>query len=349
MLNRLAVLFSLIILVTAGCASSQWALREEKSAIALQWPYQPNKAKVTYVKAVSGFTPSNGSQSLLRAVVYGKDGDGEGGFKLPVAVAIGKDGRIAVADMGCRCVYLYIPSEQRYIQLSKGDADVLGAPVSVIFDDNLNLYVSDSAAAKVFVFDRAGTLLTSLPKAGADRLKRPTGLAYNSHDKLLYVVDTLESKIWAFNAEGDVVFSFGERGERNGSFNFPTHVSWSPSDTIYVTDAMNFRIQIFNGRGGFIRSFGYHGDGSGNFAMPKGVTADKDGIIYVVDSLFDNVQLFDRNGNFLLTVGKRGSDFAEFWLPSGIFLDENGILYICDTYNGRIQLFRITENYEGGK
>lgn len=348
MLNRLTVLFILITFVIAGCAS-QWAIREEKSAIALQWPYQPNKAKVTYVKAVSGFTPSNGSQSMLRAIVYGKNGNGEGVFKLPVAVAIGKDGRIAVADMGCRCVHLYILSEQRYIQLSKVDVDVLVAPVSVIFDDNLNLYVSDSAAAKVFVFDSGGALLTSLPKAGADRLKRPTGLAYNSRDKLLYVADTLDSRILAFSAEGDVVFSFGQRGERNGSFNFPTHVFWSPSGTIYVTDAMNFRIQMFDARGGFIRSFGQHGDGSGNFAMPKGIAADKDGVIYVVDSLFDNVQLFDRNGEFLLTVGKRGSDFGEFWLPSGIFLDENSILYVCDTYNGRIHLFRITENYGDGK
>jgi DNA-binding beta-propeller fold protein YncE len=338
---------ALIVLLTNGCAS-KWALRTEKSEIELQWPYQPDRAKVTYVMSLKGFERSSSSQSVFNAIVYGKSGDDDS-LSQPVAVAVGRDGRIAIADRDCNCVHLYLPGEEYYRRLSNTDTETFMSPVSVIFDDDLKLYVSDSVAGKLFVFSREGAFLFALQKAGSDYLKRPTGLAYNSRLKLLYVVDTLGNKVYAFNSEGEVVFSFGTRGEGRGQFNLPTHIFWSPAGSVYVTDAMNFRIEIFDESGVFLGSFGRHGDGSGDLARPKGVAADKDGNIYVVDSLMDNIQLFDREGKFLLTVGKRGSDFAEFWLPSGMFIDGRGTLYICDTYNRRVQIFRITENYADEK
>jgi len=336
-------------LATASCASSQWSLKTERSGIALQWPYQPNKAKVTYVMAIKGFTPRWGAASLLRAVVYGKDGSDEGAFSVPVAVATGRDGRIAVADIGCKCVHLYIPGAERYVRLSAAEKEAFISPVGVIFDDDLNLFISDSVAGKIYVFSGGGTYLFSFPGAGTQALERPTGLAYSSLEKRLYVADTLGNKIYAFDEKGNTLFSFGRRGEEKGGFNYPTHIFLAPSGVLHVTDTLNFRIELFDKSGGFLDSFGHHGDGSGDLAMPKGVAADKDGSIYVVDALFDNVQLFDRKGKFLLTIGKRGTDFGEFWLPSGIFIDKNDTLYVCDTYNRRVQVFRITENYVDGK
>jgi len=336
-----------LLLFLAGCAT-KWDLRTEQSEIALQWPYQPATAKATYLMAMSGVERSSSTGSVMRAIVYGGTGDDINAFMLPVSVVTGSDGRIAVADTGCRCVRLYIPNEKRYLEVTAARDEELRSPVSVAFDDELRLYVSDSAIGKVFVFGSDGTFLSSLHRAGSGHLKRPTGLAYNLSRKLLYVVDTFENRVYAFDAKGESVFSFGGRGEDAGLFNFPTHIFWSPQGILYVTDSLNFRIQIFDDSGGYLDSFGKHGDGSGDFAMPKGVAVDKSGIIYVVDGLFDNIQLFNGKGEFLLTIGRRGTDFGEFWLPSGIFIDTGGILYVCDTYNRRIQLFRVNENYGNG-
>lgn len=311
--------------------------------VAPQWPYQPNKAKVTYVQAFSGLTHSNDSGSIVRKIVFGENED-RNAFILPVAVATARDGRIAVADMGRRCVHLYVPAEQRYVQLSGSDAEKISSPVGVIFDDDLRLYVSDSAG-KVFAFGPDGRLLFTLQNAGADKLQRPTGIAYSPQSKKLYVVDTLANKVDVFGTQGDFAFSFGERGEAAGRFNFPTHIFRSAAGELYVTDALNFRVEIFDEEGKALGSFGHHGDGSGDLALPKGIAADKDGVVYVVDGLFDNLQLFDRRGDFLLTVGRRGIDFGEFWLPSGAFINDNDELYVCDTYNRRVQVFRITEGY----
>jgi len=346
MKKLLPVLFLLAVWLMNGCAT-QWTLRSEGTDKALQWPFQPDQPKVTYVMSITGF--KSDSRSLINTVVYGNSGSEDDAFRLPVAVSVGNDGRLAVADVGRKCVHLYIPGQQKYIRLYGTDKEPLASPVGVAFDDEMRLYVSDSLAGKVFVFGNDGAFMFSFQETGAGRLKRPTGIAYNPKDKLVYVADTLENRIYAFNAEGKVVFSFGERGEENGRFNFPIHLFFSRAGDLYVTDTMNFRIEIFNARGGFLGVFGRHGDGSGDFAMPKGVAVDKDGIIYIVDNLFDTIQLFDRKGTFLLNVGKRGRDLGEFWLPSGLFIDDSGLLYLCDTYNARVQIFKITEGYANGK
>jgi DNA-binding beta-propeller fold protein YncE len=342
--GRWAALLLALGLLSPACAT-KWTVRTSPSPAALQWPYAPNKAKLTFVESLTGFAQRSSSSTAFKAFVYGRD-NGEGNsFVLPVSVATGSDGRIAVADMGRRCVHLYVPGEHRYQRLTGTKSGRIVSPVTVIFDDELRLYVSDSAG-RVFGFSRDGEIMLTLDKAGAAPLKRPTGLAYSPRRKLLYVVDTLANRVHAFNTKGDLVFSFGQRGEMASDFNFPTAISWSPRGELYVTNTLAFRIEIFDEDGKPVGSFGRHGDGSGDLAMPKGIAVDKDGIVYVVDGLFDNVQLFNRQGDFLLTLGRRGVDLGEFWLPSGAFISGNGELYVCDTYNRRIQVFRITERYE---
>jgi DNA-binding beta-propeller fold protein YncE len=339
---RTATILALALLAPA-CAS-KWTVRTAPSPVALQWPYQPSKAKLTFVESLTGFSQAKGSRAAFQAFVYGGAKGERNAFVLPVAVATGGDGRIAVADMGRRCVHLYIPETQGYVRLTGGKHDRISSPVAVIFDEESRLYVSDSVG-KIFGFGSDGQLRFVVASAGADALLRPTGLAYSKHRKLLYVVDTLANKVHAFDTTGKLVFSFGQRGDEANRFNFPTHIFWSPLGELYVTNSLAFRIEIFDEDGNALGSFGRHGDGSGDLAMPKGIAVDRDGVVYVVDSLFDNVQLFNRQGDFLLTLGRRGVDFGEFWLPSGAFIGDNQQLYVCDTYNRRIQVFRIVERY----
>ncbi len=341
--RRWVALLAVLIVFTSGCAS-KWALKATRPAVALQWPYQPNPAKLTYVQSLTGLGRETDTGSVMRAVVFGDEGEERNAFILPVAVATGKDGRIAVADLGRRCVHLYIPAQQRYLRLTGSAVEAIASPVGVIFDDDLRLYVADSVG-RVFAFGADGALLLTLHKAGAERLLRPTGVTYSPRTHLLYVVDTLAAKVHAFRSNGDLAFSFGERGDSEGRFNFPTHIARSPSGELYVTDALNFRVEIFDEDGKFLGAFGRHGDGSGDLALPKGLAVDRDGAVYVVDGLFDNVQLFNRHGDFLLTLGRRGQDFGEFWLPAGAFISEDGELYVSDAYNRRVQVFRITAGY----
>ena len=337
-------LASLGLLFLATACSPKWAMRVTQPEMALQWPFQPGRAKVVYEKALTGFAREKGSSSVWRAVVYGNGKDNPDSFLLPVGVATGGDGAMGVADLGRRCVHLYLPAQQLYMKVEGSKTVRMISPVGVAFDEALRLYVSDSSG-RIFAFDPKGEFLFELEKAGDEKLQRPTGLAYSPPRKLLYVVDTLANRVHAVHPDGTLAFSFGRRGEEEGSLNFPTHISWSAPGELFIADSLDFRIEIFDEAGKALGSFGHHGDGSGDLAMPKGVAVDRDGVIYVVDGVFDNVQLFDRRGAFLLTLGGRGVDFGEFWLPTGAFISDSGELYICDTYNHRVQIFRITERY----
>ena len=336
--HKLLVYLFLASFLANGCAS-KWGLQSESSQRPPQWFDHSGTERIRHIETVKGFKEVG--ESVGNRFKYLFFGRSTGNTLIrPVALSTSRDGRFAIADMGCPCVHLYIPAEQKYRRIDGTNTEDLRSPVGVAFDDDLKLYITDSVLGAIQVFDKNGEPLFSIKKAGVTVLQRPTGLAYSSENKILYVVDTLAHDVYAFNPKGDLLFSFGERGIKDGQFNFPTHIAVS-SGTVYIVDAMNFRIQALDSRGKFLASFGRHGDGSGDFAMPKGISVDRDGIFYIVDSLFDNVQLFNLSGDLLLTLGSRGSASGEFWLPSGIFLDENDKLYVCDTYNQRIQIFQI--------
>jgi DNA-binding beta-propeller fold protein YncE len=331
---------ALLILISACGCTSKWVMDAHMTATRLQWPNPPNNPKVKQIFTITGFREEGTSVNTIFS------GKGDSRISQPVAVTRGHDGRLAIADTGCRCVHLYVPAGSEYHELSEAGNKEIVSPVSVVFDDELRLYVSDSTRGEILVFDKQGNYLSSLNGLDGARTVRPTGLAFSNDDKILYAVDTASHKIDAYEKQGKFSFSFGARGYENGQFNFPTHIFWSSPGRLYVTDAMNFRIQIFDDTGSFIAAVGHHGDGSGDFAMPKGIAADKDGIIFVADSLFDNIQLFSMKGDFLLTVGGRGTGPGEFWLPSGIFIDDD-MLFVCDTFNRRVQAFQIFGDYNG--
>lgn len=333
MRKKLFILLLSAALITSGCAS-KWAIKTETPQTAPAWPDQPNKPWIKHVLSLKGFYEQN---APLKELIFGS---GNILLQKPVAMSVGKDGRFAIADTDCKCVHLYIPAEQKYSGIFSAKPDALLSPVGVAFDEDLRLYVSDSALGKILVYDKDGSYLFPISRFGGDVLQRPTGLTYNHIEKILYVIDTLSNKIYAINKNGSPMFSFGKRGSADGDFNFPTHIFWSPSGVIYVTDSLNFRVQIFDSKGRFLTAFGNHGDGSGDFAMPKGIAVDNNGIIYVADALMGNIQLFDKKGRFLLTVGSQGVEHGEFWMPSGIFIADKKV-YVCDTFNQRVQLFEI--------
>ncbi len=324
---------------TAGCATT-WA-PNSLSTSHPQWSGPSQALLVRHTETITGFKRTGTSfSSVMRYIVFGGS-TSETQFVQPVAVAVGSDGRIAVADIGRACVHLYIPSEKAYLMVASAKGAALRTPVGVAFDDDLQLYVSDSTTGAVHVFDRSGAFLRSLRSAGPQPLVRPTGLAWSPTTKLLYVTDTVAGRLYGLTPAGELRLAAGGVGEETGRFNFPTHVAVAPNGDLFVVDAMNFRVQILDPLGSFRSSFGHHGNGSGDLAMPKGIAVDRSGVVYLADTLFDTVQFFDRKGDFLYTIGGRGADQGQFIMPSGIFLDAGNRLYVCDSYNRRVQIFQL--------
>src|SRR5438128_1562408 len=115
--------------LTTGCGST-WSLKTVQPEIALQWPFQPNRAKVTYVRALTGVAPERTSGSVLRDILIGGEAEDRNAFVLPSAVATGTDGRIAVADIGRSCAHLYIPEQHSYLRLTGSERARISSPVA---------------------------------------------------------------------------------------------------------------------------------------------------------------------------------------------------------------------------
>jgi DNA-binding beta-propeller fold protein YncE len=196
------------------------------------------------------------------------------------------------------------------------------------------LFVTDSVAGRVICLNQAGRRQWAIGSEAG--LQRPTGIV--AADDRLHVVDTLAHRIVTVSPEGRVMGSFGSRGAEPGQFNYPTNIARDGAGRLYVTDSMNFRMQILTAQGRYVAAWGHLGDGSGDFNRPKGVAVDRDGHIYVVEGFHDVVQIFDDNGRFLLGFGEPGSGAGQFWLATGIAIASDRI-YVSDSSNRRVQVF----------
>lgn len=249
-------------------------------------------------------------------------------------------GRLIVADPALRVVHILDFERRRYNALTKAKRESFLSPIGVAVDSEDNIYVSDSARARIYVFNRKGKFQRTM---GGGRngleLKRPTGLAIDSERSLLYLTDTLRHQVLVLTLDGKLVKALGRRGTEPGEYNFPTSLTLA-GGYVYVVDAMNFRIQVLTPEGEFVRSFGELGNRNGMLNRPKGIAVDSDGNVYVVDALFETIQVFDSEGRLLSYFGSTGTAEGQFTLPSGIHIAPRGRIYVADSYNRRVQIFR---------
>ena len=337
-LSVISGLFLLLVLL-AGCAAPQHRVNVEKARehqVELFWPLPPAEPRIRFLQDIKGPADIEVQESFfekLAGFLFGKDEDS---IVKPYGITVDSLGRIIITDTGIKRLHVFDMKKKKYFQIPKTADNILKSPIGVAVDALDNIYVSDSVRKKVFVFNKAGRNIGEVE----GEFGRPSGVAIDKENKVLYVVDTVEHQVKVFNLEGDLEGVIGKRGVADGEFNYPTNIFIDNKGLIYVTDSMNFRVQIFNSEGKVVSRFGNHGNGSGDFSRPKGVSVDSEGHIYIVEGLFDVVQIFDKNGQFLLPFGSTGNDVGEFWLPTGLFIDEEDRIYVADSYNSRIQVFQ---------
>ncbi len=261
----------------------------------------------------------------------------------PYSVTTDSRGRIIVSDPGANGVHVFDFTQQKYKFLTRKDKDKDGtlSPQCVAVDAQDNIYVTDSQAGKVFVWNADGKYQRAIGslKGGEGYFKRPTGIAVDSAAQRIYITDTLRNKIFVTDMQGSVLQSFGKTGAGDGEFNYPTELRLH-GDELAVVDAMNFRVQVLDRSGAFRYSIGKVGDGAGWMFRPKGIGFDSEGHLYVVDGAWSVVQVFNHEGQLLYYFGEQGSGPGEFQLPAGLQIDSTDHVYVVDSYNRRVQVFR---------
>lgn len=341
--------YSRIIIQAAVClllVSCTVGSRQDEQTSVVQkivWPKPPSQARIEFVQNIAspedaGIEP--GFLSRLLSLIVGAD---ETRLIRPTSAVMTSDEMLYVADPGAKAVFRFDMVGKKYhvIQL-EGDMP-FRSPIALAISPDNRVFVSDSALNKVFVLDRESEV--AVPFETEVELQQPTGLAVDQERGRLYVVNTRQHQVLAFDLEGKLLFSFGGRGAGGGQFNYPTQIWSEPSSgELWVTDSLNFRVQRFHEDGRIISTLSGVGDATGDLPRPKGVATDTLGNVYVMDALLHTMQIFSPDGELLLYLGEQGRGVGQFWLPMGIFIDSRNRIYIADSFNSRIQVFRYLDN-----
>lgn len=335
---RLPFLPALLVLLT-GCAATGTVEPERPPLV---WPTSPEPARIAYVSAFSRPVDLGIEQTFLQRLRNFIFGDEENRMVRPMAVTE-SGGALFVADPGAKGVHRFDRVKGNYALIGGPGGSPLPSPVGLARGAEGEIYVADSRLGQVLVIPPGAGEARPLELEG--ELLQPTGLAYDTATRRLFVVDTRSHRINVFSPQGNRLASIGQRGNGPGQFNYPTMLWLSDRGQLLVTDSLNYRVQILDGEGRFLKQFGHLGDGTGDAARQKGIATDRDGHLYIVDSLFHAVQVFDEDGRFLLTVGVQGQDRGEFWLPAGIYIGADDLIFVADAYNRRVQVLR----YVGGQ
>ena len=109
-------------------------------------------------------------------------------------------------------------------------------------DIDHNLYVSDRNNSCIYIFTKDGVHLRSI---GHDRDDLNVFWGLCVHGQYVYVIDRISHCVFVFTTDGEHVTSFGQKGQKEGDFDYPGYIHVDNNGFVYVSDFENSRIQCF--------------------------------------------------------------------------------------------------------
>jgi sugar lactone lactonase YvrE len=327
----------------------------------LVWPSPPSIARIRYLAYYAGMKidytkdTTKKKQSWMDRLAGAQSADEKVALKNfpfqllgPYGIAIDSKGLVYVADQKVGAVFIF-NTETRDVQLIRNGYEAhFGWINGLAIDDDDRLFVSDGKMHRVLVFSPKHEVITQI----SEKLVDPVGLALDTENRLLYVVDTQQDQVIVFDADSlKEMRRIGTGGKEHwlttpGDFAAPQGIALDKDGNVYVTDTLNNRVEIFDAEGNFIKQFGKHCDGPGCFARPKGIAVDGDGHIWVADAMNDTLQVFNGEGQLLTYLGGHGHFPGEFEDLVGVAIDKQNRVFTTEQYPGRMQMFRYVTDAE---
>lgn len=329
----------------------------------LVWPEPPNIPRVRYTGYFAGqkldYTPASqqpkAKQTWMDRLAGVQDPNNKQHLKplpfqllAPYGMAVNSKGDLYVADQKVGAIFIFNTETKDATLIANGRDASFALINGLAFDDDDRLFVTDGKMRRVLVFDKNNKVVDQIK----DGLIDPVGVAVDTENRQLYVVDTQADQVVVYDAdtlkEKRRIGTGGKKHELNtpGNFSLPAFVALDKDNNVYVTDTMNYRVEIFDADGNYISQLGKHCDGPGCFAHPKGIAVDADGHIWVADPMLDLLQAFDRDGQLLGLVGGHGSNPGQFSSLDGVSIDKNNRMFTSEQYPGRVQMFRYITDAE---
>jgi hypothetical protein len=229
-------------------------------------------AGLVVASGVTGFLAGPALARWQVVDTIGHSGTGDGEFRRPHGIALGRLGNLWVTDMDNNRVQRVRPNGEF---ISK-----FGSPGSAAGQ-------FDHPQGIAYAFDPDQSV-------EADQI---------------FVADTGNNRIQRFGVAGTFQRQWGTPGSGPGQFASPTGIAVDDAGHVYVVDSGNNRVQKFSTDGGFLAEWGGFGDGPGQFIAPSDVEVLPGGHVYVADqgmvptgtlaAQYPRIQEFQRDGTWV--------------------------------------------------
>lgn len=249
------------------------------------------------------------------------------------AVEIDADGNVMVFHRGRHSILVFSPGGKLLRSFGDGFYDsthfLRRAPDG-------RLWTTDNKNHTVLAWDASGKVLRTygernVPGKDKRHFDRPTDIAFGAGGSLFVADGYGNSRIAKFDAAGQFLLEWGQKGTGEGDFDLPHAIRIDSRGLVYVGDRENDRIQVFDQQGRYLRQFG-------GFA-PFGLHIDTDDTLYVADGRANQIIHMTLEGTVLEAWGGKGSEPGNFNLPHGIVVAPDGAIYVAEVGGKRVQKF----------
>lgn len=215
-------------------------------------------------------------------------------------------------------------------------SDLLVKPYGIAVSRLGRLYVTDTVARRVFVFDPEAKTVAFLAETGTARLTKPVGVAVDGHDNV-FVADATANRVFGYDLDGHLLLAIGREGELDS----PSGLAVDRArDLLYVADAKKHHVRCYSAKDGSpVRTIGRRGGAPGEFNFPTNLFVDTRGRLYVTDTMNFRIQVFDAEGAFINEFGTQGDTPGSLNRPKGVGVDSDGHIYVVDSSFNNFQTF----------
>lgn len=160
--------------------------------------------------------------------------------------------------------------------------------------------------------------------AGAGQLDQPEDLATDAGGDL-WVLDTLNSRVVEYSAQGTYIKQFGSEGSGKGELLRPTGIALDAQGDIWIAEALNARVQEFSSTGTYLKVIG-----SGELLTPEGLAVDAAGNVWIADAGHKRLYMYNESGEQERSVGSIGE-------PKDVAVDAAGHLWVTDWTGNKVR------------
>ena len=257
-------------------------------------------------------------------------------LKRPVAVSVQGD-YIYIVDAGLEAVLRYDQRDGRMSSVLDLRVAVSGEVADIYVAADHGFYITDTEGGRVLRYDSDGRLKQVF--SNHFNLTKPVAVSVLEGGDLV-VADGYFDHILQFNSDGELLATYGGRGEAAAQFINITSMSVGP-DGFYAGARVGRRIQVLSFKGDYNYSFE-----EGRVIFPAAIVVDRNNRGYVADVMDNQIKVFDR-GRMVGVIGGSGAGTGRFMRITDMWLDER-FLYVVDSLNGRIQVARLVpEGFPG--